>query len=91
MRRSIIDAAKLLQTRIGEFHLRFNTDSSADAAVERPDRQVVEERGLSDPCLPPQHDCVTASRSGAPYQLVQPLTLIRPAEQYYVLRGRVHG
>ena len=73
--------AELLQPGVSELHLRLRARRSHDAAAGRLVHQILQQRRLTDPCLPAQDEHRASSRAQASQQLIQRFALATPPEQ----------
>ena len=73
--------AELLQPGVRELHLGLGARRSDDAASGRRVHQILQQRGLADPCLAAQHEHRAPARAQASQQLIQRFALATPPEQ----------
>ena len=73
--------AQLVEARVGQLHLRLHPHRPGDREVRRGGDQVIEQRGLPDPCLTAQDERTALAPANPCDQLVQEGTLARPAGQ----------
>jgi hypothetical protein len=74
-------AAQLIQTRVGQLHLRLHAHCPHDRATVGRLNQVLHQRGLPDPGLPPQNQRPTLAASDVLEQPVQHSAFAGPPEQ----------
>ena len=73
--------AELLQPGVRELHLGLRARRSDDAASGCLVRQILQQRGLADPCLSAKHEHRASARAQARQQLIQRFALATPPEQ----------
>jgi hypothetical protein len=67
--------AELVQAREGKLHLRFHAGRADDPPAGGPLRRVLEQRGLSDPGLPAQHQHRALTARPIRHEAIQPRPL----------------
>ncbi|CNF68500.1 Uncharacterised protein [Mycobacterium tuberculosis] len=83
-------AAQLLQSGVGELHLRLGRDDALDPDAGRGIRdRPVQERGLADPGLAADDERAAEARAGALHQRVQFRQLAMPSPQRHGFRHDV--
>ena len=75
--------AQLMQAGIGELHLGLHPRRPQDGHIRRHPDQVVEQRRLADPRVPPHYQRAALSPPNISDQLVQPSTLLNPPTQVH--------
>jgi hypothetical protein len=79
--RDDLRSAQLMQAAVGQFHLRFDADSSGHVPATDPVRQIAQQGALAHARLAAQDEDATRTRDHVGCELVERGTLVMTSEQ----------